>query len=274
MITLNDIGLAVPTREICARIERDISLERLSLFFSRAWPGFGTVGLALPTMYRAWPPHPPRINHLLWPNGASRWGYFLGLAHVDQVNAIHDSLFGANSSITTPGTLVISSQDQDDEDVETLTIKGMTCFSPVPLYRVLNDDGSSDNGMYLLPLVDQRYFWWQYPTPDFAISESAGKTWANLFTAINTALGITITTDTIATAYLQPSKALGLQYEALPPIIDSICANIGHKLIANWDGSVKTQAFGTALKALQDDAKNAADFRGVRAGGGKYLAQY
>lgn len=273
MILLNDLPLEIPSKELLDTIHRDISLEKLALFFSRAWPGFGTVGLALPTMYRPWPPN-FCLNTLLWPSGATRWGQFIGLAHVDDVNELHDALFSSDGSQTIPADLVISSEDAAGDEIESIHADGMTVFPPIPLYRVLNEDNTSDGGVYLLVCVDLRYYWWQYPTPDFGITESAGKTWSNLFTMIGTTLGVTITPDTIDPKYLNPSRALNLTNEPIPIVLQAICSNIGHQLVVDFNGDVKTQSFKTALTALRQDAVDQQDIRTIRAGGGRYLLDY
>lgn len=270
MLLLAGWPLAVPTQSVLDLIESRISVSALDAFAGRSWPGFGTVGLAVPTAYRPWPPRPYKINKFYWPTGASRFGWGLFLTDTDGANAIEDSAFG-NGTVTTPVTLHLSSVDDQGTLIEKVETS-VYVMPPIPLFRVLKTDGSnaSFRGMFLIAVADPRVYWWNYPCPDFNISESGGVTWATVFSTIATTLNITITTDTINSNYLQPSRAINLTNEPIPMVLDSACANVGHRFVATLDGKYKTQGFSTALAALNTDLTNNPD-RTLRAGGNRFL---
>src|SRR4051812_19649989 len=108
MLTLNNIPLPLPTRQIIDQVERDFSLQKLAILFNRSWPGFGTVGLANATHYRPWPPQPLRINHVYWPTGASRYAFGALLCDSGTADELHDSIFGPSGIVDTKRDLVLS----------------------------------------------------------------------------------------------------------------------------------------------------------------------
>lgn len=256
MITLADVGLALPNREILTDIERDLSLDKMLLLFSRAWPGPGTVFLATPTHYRRWPPwnKPGSIlNRFYWPTGASRWGCGCFLATKDICDQLHDACFGTDGTETKKVKLVLSTEDSNDDVIESVEISQITVFPPIPLYRILKDDGSSDFGLYMILCVDDRYHWWNLPCPDFQISEHAGKTWKNLIDKLGTVIEATIETSDIPTQYLAPHRALNLTNEPIPPVMDAIAYNIGARVVVQYNGDIKIQRYQDALDAFNKD---------------------
>lgn len=272
MIQLAGVSLPVPTQEIIDAVESNITLSRLSLFWNRAFPGFGTVGLALPTMYRPWPLQPLRLNRFYWPSGAARYGFGMFLASKDACNLIHDAAFGQDGTETLPVDLVLSSENQAGATMEAIQFSLMTVFPPVPLFRVLNPDLSSNFGMYLLCVVDDRFRWWNVPCPDFGITESAGKTWANIISKIGDALELTITVSPIDTAYLAPHRALNLTGEPIPLILDAIAFNIGMRVVVQPAGDVYLQDFNDGFTATATDNNSpAGQARTRRAGSSRFV---
>jgi hypothetical protein len=256
VIKLGDIELVACTAEVAMNIERDISLDRLALFFNRSWPGAGNVFLATPTGYRAWPPLPVKVGRTYWPTGATRYGISYQLATVDMVNSIHPAAFGGDGTQTNPQDLVLSSEAPDATLIERVTMVGMTVLPPVPLYAVLNTDSSTDRGMYLLICVSQRFYWNQYACPDFGISESGSVTWDDVLNELQTQLDITLDWPDIPAAYLQPSRALNLTGEPLDQVFEAVAANIGMKIIESYAGDISLQNFSDALDADTADFEN------------------
>ncbi len=122
--------------------------------------------------------------------------------------------------------------------------------------------------------MDARYFWWQRPCPDFHINDTAGVTWGNVFTALSAALEIDIDVDDIHADYLQPSRALNLTHEAIPPILDAVCTNIHHVLVVDYQtGKVSTQKFETAKDAMEEDLEDHKE-RAYLAGGDRFLEDF
>jgi hypothetical protein len=213
-------------------LDRNLPLEDVRMFgteppatkCTRNQPRSGErshVGLALPN----WPAAPrPKINTLWWPvTGASRWavGYFL--ASTAQINQIAYATGADNSGIL---TLSIGSQ----------TISG-TMYSLAP--RMLS--GVEENGIWLLPLVDQRYFWQFLDCGELKVTLEDADTanwtsWSDVVDQIQQQLSTTISMPTVATDYKYPDPVeLTRQYENLAVLFDSVAESIGMRVVAQGD---------------------------------------
>lgn len=268
MLTLADIPCNVPDAEAIAYIESTIDPRLFVPFVDRSWPGFGLAGVTWPVGYR--PTDKIRLNRFVWPRGASRFAYGHFLADSEQSDQIRDAALSSDGSQTDQIQLVMDSPrvppDTDNDETLTTNVYLLSC---TPLYTLTpQPNGPMDNGLYLLTVVCPRYYWWYIPTPVFGITDST--TWTSLFSACNTALGLTIAVDTIDTRYLNPSPGLNLDYEVLPPVLDAIAYNVGHRIVYGLDGTVKSQSFSRAVTARQTDAQNHPN-RDIRAGGNRFV---
>ncbi len=200
-----------------------LSLADLRDFARRTWPGrlasLGWPWLEAETR--------PMLNRLVWPQGASRWamGWFVA----------DDTILAALRPLAySGGTLNVLPLVLDDGGT---SVKApMYLLPPRPIYGVTGEDA-----LYLLCLVDQRYFWWEK-----AAVVSALSSWAGLFSALGTALGLTITVDAIDSAYLTPPGDFNTQYEYLPPQLDAAARSVGKKVYVGLDGSVSVIGPATA----------------------------
>ncbi len=126
--------------------------------------------------------------------------------------------------------------------------------------------------LWLLTLVDDRYFWW---FKGAVLSITAGTTtWSQLYADLATALGVTIDVDTIPSAYLKPDADLALSYESLPTILDVVSFSVGQRIVRQLDGTVRAwnaaaarDAVTTQLDALPVTAKLAGGVYSLGLGG-------
>jgi hypothetical protein len=88
----------------------------------------------------------------------------------------------------------------------------------------------------LLTLVDERFYWW-FKSAEIEVTGGT-TTWAELYAAIGTALGITITADEVPAAYLKPPTALTSRHDALPVLLDAVASSVGQRVVRRLDGSV------------------------------------
>jgi hypothetical protein len=133
-----------------------------------------------------------------------------------------DKIRGATGSFGQP--LVI----EDGGDV-VLSIT-MYPLPPRPLSQV-----AGANGFQLLTLLDRRAYW---PWLSADVEVVGGTTtWADLFTAIAAALGITLDVDDVPAAYLSPPAALSSAYDSLPALLDAACLSCGLRFAAALDGT-------------------------------------
>ena len=203
----------------------------------------------------AWPKQPkPRINHLYWPTGASRWaiGYFL----VDD-----DSLATINTatkldSVTDPLTAA-TLKFSNDPDTQT---EFETDLFPLTPFPITADPGSTKK-LWVLPLVDDRYRW-QFqsfrngsgnPLPD----DSA--TISQFLTAWSTATGVSVT-NTIsgmvtdrgpdAHEFNRPGLNSGVA-------LDAFAHSFGLRVKRLFDGTVEVATGGGTEETLLDTNVNA-----------------
>lgn len=255
MLTYGGIPLALPTDEIHGWIAENISYRDLPIFTYRAFPGKNLTGLTVPTGF--FPMKAVRLNRLYWYTGASRWGYGHFLCSRDQLQQIQTLAMGSDCSKMVP--LPLAMDDSNGGKIApSLYLADQTALSGI----------RGVNGMYMITLVDPRYYWWFVPTPDFGIGPTT--TWDSLFAACQTKLGSSIARDTIPASYLQPSPMLNLKYETLPLVLDAIAANVGQRITLGInDGVIRSQSFTTSQAVLETNMTT--NFAKQRAGGRRYV---
>lgn len=188
------------------------------------------VGLPVPN----WPdPPPPRLNSLWWPTGASRWarGYFL----CDGTTLASLRNYVSASGVNTPLALLMG-----DSDHNTLN---------TPMYllppRQLTPVESVAEQLWLLPLVDERY-WWQFRETENLVLDGT-MTWASLYSWLGTVLGVTVTAETVHADYLKPDPVeFTRQYDNAAVLLDAVAASVGQRIVRAIDGTVTAQSATTA----------------------------
>jgi hypothetical protein len=177
------------------------------------------VGLPFPN----YPPPPtPRINQLYWPTGASRWAQGLFLASKEAKDLIVAGAYADNE--IGPLTLKVC------DGVTTLEIP-LYLLPPRPISCVPNPSAAlKSNTLWLLPLVDVRYYWqWK----NFGDNEVAnGDTWEELITLLEGQLGITLTVPEFSDDYLFPDIVeLSRRCETVPVMLDAVAQSLGLRFL-------------------------------------------
>lgn len=190
---------------------------------------------------------PPRLNSLYWPTGATRWarGYFL--ATETQKNKITALAHRANGN----NALLLKWGDKDQRNPELQA--RMYLLPPRPIARANDPYYHPDETLYLLPLVDERY-WWQFrAVSDLEISSST--TWSNLFTTLGTALGVTISLPSAPDAgYLSPDPyEFTRRYENAAQMLDAAALSVGKRIIRRIDGTVRAETNAEAEIIIADN---------------------
>lgn len=201
--------------------------------------------------------HEVKLNTLHWPVGASRWATFHFVASANQLTKIRAAAYltsDLNKFVSLP--LVF-----DDENGGTIT----TNMWLLPPRHVAQHDGYND--AYLCTLVDDRFFWWESAA---LIAVTGGTTtWTGLYSSIATALGITLTPDTVAAAYLMPSTDMTGNYDYLPPLLDAVAHSCGQRIVRLLNGNVLAQNSTTALNNVSTQLATTFKSRAV-VGGGRF----
>lgn len=163
----------------------------------------------------------PKINTWYRPVGASRWAFGLFLADTQTKNAIV-SVQGAVNS----GTQLVLSHG-------TIS-RAWLCYVLPP--RPISADVGYDSGLWILPVVDERYFW-QFVSSGQLITDTT--TWEDLMQGFATALGITLTIDAISSDYGTPNVATfnaGV-YSNAAVMLDAAAISVGQRIVLDYQAA-------------------------------------
>lgn len=178
------------------------------------------------------PDRQPRLGQLLWPTGASRWTVGRFLMAGSDVQRLRDLAYNGATGYK---ALQFILDDGTTSNGNANRIKtDLFMLPPRPLDQIHNEEQ-----LYLLTLVDERYFW-QQVAADVEV-DAGTTTWAGLYAAIATALGVTITVDAVEAAYLKPGAELSSRYDRLPQMLDMVCYCSGRRLVRSLDGTLTAQ---------------------------------
>ena len=173
------------------------------------------------------------VNRLRWPWSATRFAHAVYVVTDSQLSRIRTEVY-AGSTNYRARPLVLA------DGVGRTVTTDLFLLPPRPLSQC---PGAA--GLWLLPLVDDRWNWWWRAA---TVSVTGGTTtWATLFAAYATALGITITAESVPSAYLKPSSALGGAYQPLPVLLDAAATSVGMRVVRTLAGAVKLMTPSTAL---------------------------
>lgn len=196
-----------------------------------------------------------RLNVLHWPTDASMFATCYVLVEEWDLATVRAACFTAAG----PAAQTLSLAG-DDESITA----SMYALPPRPLARIANGLGEPLSGLWLVPLVDKRYFWWQ-KSADITVTEGT-TTWAQLFSAIATALGETITVSSVPAAYSTPSARLNSYRQPLPLLLDAAARLVGMRAVRRLDGTVRVESVADAT-TVQDAQIALITSRSKRSGG-------
>jgi|LakMenEpi13Jul12_1017406.scaffolds.fasta_scaffold00009_21 hypothetical protein len=228
-----------------------------------------------------------QLGQLYWPTGAKRFGCGLFLVSSDFLEKLpkfdlsgsadsEDTLGGLRSTVNHLHRYTSKNLDLS-EGYKPLQAK-MWMLPPRPLFQQRRvPTGLAENtaripyphlnGIWVLPLVDDRYFWWNFTTGDFKLPTCTS--WENLFKAIFKNLGYTdsqIIIDPISVDYLFPHSIFrtASQLTKVPLLLDTIAHSCGTRIILNYDGSVRVM---NAQKSFEEDSTRYSTSNTQRSGG-------
>lgn len=185
-----------------------------------------------------------RIGDWYYPTGACRWSVFRGLATSEQLKEMLEVTQGGTPQPFIMKCVPIGAGNAV-ESTYTLT-SDMYMLAP----RAMVEHGGKFNGLYLITLVDERYWWQGTPTN---LRVTATTTWANLITELATALGISINYSAIQTEYSQPEpdSQLWSRMENAPVLLDAVAFNLGRTLVRHLDGTFNLYTPGQSAARVE-----------------------
>ena len=245
MISYAGTVLRQATEEVATWIATNIPPEEVFEFAPcySAGPGLENVPFTPPRL-----PGPVRVGKLHWPWGAQRFAVGHYLTTSTDLVAIRNAVYPSGTGYQ-PAALVL-----DGANGLAVTTP-LWMLPPRPLAQV-----GGDPGMWLLTLVDDRFFW-RFRAADV----TAQSTWTGLYAAVGTALGVDIVVDDVPSAYLTPPADMMSAYHNLPAFLDGIALSVGQRIVRAFDGTVVAQNVTSARTSWQAQRET---YRGrVLAGG-------
>ena len=236
VVNLNDVpehsillDKQLPEVDLYSEISRLIPLEWMRDYCPSPPDAYRLQGIA-----RQQPCPPPFVDIGRWyyPTGASRWSVFRGL----MTSAMVVALRTATSNYTTPASFVIQAAPNDPTTRLTSAYSITTSMSALPP-RPLGENGGSFPGLYLVTLVDER---WYYQGTTVTIHPTPTATWEDLIAEIADALNVTIAYSAISSDYSEPEpdSPLWANKQDAAVLLDAVAANIGRVCVREYDGSL------------------------------------
>lgn len=211
----------------------------------------------------------PNIGELVWPTGATRFSCGAFLCSKEQ----YDNIAG-NTSDGDPIELKLGNPDKAENFIE----PKMFALPPVRI-SALGVDGDKGNPVYLLLIVDERYFW---PTknsaPVIPLPKNVGPrgpvylskvpnqgftlpSWSQLLDKCATDLGFNFEDiEEVEEDYYFPDvdtllcapSAYPDRYLSSPQLIDAVCHNIGRQFIQLFDGKREVIDWAESRRRFDD----------------------
>ncbi len=179
------------------------------------------------------------IGAFYYPTGASRWSVFRGLATSSMAKAMLQACQPISLSLPMePQTFTMKVNPiapyHDNNDVASYTVETSMYMLPP---RPLADHGGNFDGLYLITLVDERYYFQGTPASG---RPRETETWDELLNFLFDSLGVaSYSYSAIANAYVRPEidSQFWSNYENAATLLDAAAANIGRSVVRKMDGS-------------------------------------
>lgn len=261
MLTFAGEPLLFPNAEVDAFLARNLELLDLSQFADQPARRASArhacrsrfeqnKGLGLPIVN--WPAMPPpRINTLWWPTGATRWAMGWFLATRKTRDAILKKVRPSSQSAGLNKASLGIGDDLDNSTDTPVNAIDMYLLPPRPISWT--DEDGNDGDLWLIPLVDERYFWQFINVGDISVTTST--TWASLFSTLGTALGSTITVaSSVESAYMKPDPTdFTRKYDNAALLLDAAAWSTGRRVVRRIDGTVRVESRSIADTILRDN---------------------
>ncbi len=288
-----DLCLDNEEGEITRFLNEHFSFEDMALFGSSSTYKSSFMGVTRGYNARGGLPMPnyspePKIklNTLYWPTGAARFSRGLFMATATMKDQIYeqaqprgvqsapmqlvmcDAKFDSNTQIAENGFTA------DPDGLVALSTE-MYLLPPIPV--ALPTDATET--LWLLPLVDYRYYWQTIPVDFLDIDDPEDPpTWPELVSDVNDAIftdytfegSLTISTESV---YLDPDPdSFRRHHQNAGVLIDAICHSTGGRFVRKLDGICVSQSASDATTGFTDNTGDYSNLLTVA--GGDFSSQH
>jgi len=174
-----------------------------------------------------------RIGDWYYPTGACRWSVFRGLASSTQVKLMLQETTGRSPAFL--NMRAVPNPFDVGASAAPYTLASLMYMLPP---RPLAEHGNQYDGLFLVTLVDERYYWSNLPVSLLGFGD---RTWGALLDRIQAVLGVSIDYDPIPSIYTFPEydSQLWTSQESAAALLDAIAANIGCVVVRRLDGTYR-----------------------------------
>lgn len=174
-------------------------------------------------------PGPTRLYQWYYPTTASKWSIMYGLASSSLVKQYRDATQGGR----TPATFIMKAEPSVKAPGKSYELSTSMYMLPP---RPLAEHGGDYDGLYLVTLVDERYY---FPGTPIELYVDSATTWLGLLEQLETALGVTINMPDVSSEYSAPEldSQLWSNGESAGILLDSIAYNIGRVVVRRLSGT-------------------------------------
>lgn len=203
------------------------------------------------------------VGAWFYPSGACRWSVFRGLATSSMVKAMLAETQGIYAR-----SLVMQSVPVVPGQLATAYYSLSSSLYMLPP-RPLAEHGGKFDGLYLVTLVDERYYW---PDSPVSLRVNQNTTWDELINQIAAALDVTINLPSPNPAYSQPEpdSQLWSNFESAAVLLDAIAYNLGSAVVRDLDGTYNL--YNAGLSEIVTRINRGSVSRVVRTAGGDIFA--
>jgi len=220
--------------DVGAWIEANIKPSDVFPLAQRTWGGIVTkspiLDLTIDNM------RPVRINTFWWPWGASRFARAHFIATEAQLAVIRPNTY--RNGAAKRDVLIFADGGEDSK-----IAAQMWMLPPLPLATAV-----AGSGMYLITLVDDRYWWWGIPL-SIVIPETMA--WTALYAKVAQAIGKPIAVDPIVGAYGSANADYSSGYGPLPAVLDAIAFSVQQRIVIDYENnSIMAMNVSTAASSV------------------------
>lgn len=254
LCTFEGVPFRVAPPDVMERLERyDYArLNSLIAPYRQPWRTTNLRRLGVPEFTT---PDNVKIGQFFYPSsGASRWGIFRGLMTESDLDIVRESVW---FSIThTVGELIIYQKvDHDTSTHEPMLTAPMYLLPPVPVMGV----GGVDQ-LYIVTLVDERYFWqWKTTTSVMDITSfptgAGSNSWPTYVTWLCNGLGISdsgISNNIPAAYYMEPDSPFWCHYESPAVLMDAALYHQGSYFQRAVDGTLASNSWANVAVSYRN----------------------
>ena len=253
--------------DLVDEIQKIIPLHYLQDFaLPGEFPGRNLNALARQFQATTLPSPDVHLYDWYYPTGASRWSVFRGLATSSMAQAMLAATGGS-----TPQTFVMFANPLSPDNPN---YQSQSYMISSPMYmlppRPLGELGGSFDGLYLITLVDERFYWQFNPT---SVNVNSNSTWASIVQQLAESLNVTINFSTFPSVYTSHpciDSQFWTNQESAAVILDALAYNLGTVVVRSLDGSYTLQTPLSSQEIISDNRGPAQSV--VRTAGGDIFA--